>query len=230
MVRQRMKHWSSILVMLTVLSSCIADRTCSITDPCSPDRGFLLLDLASFDEIPAFNELDFSGIVPFRSFDHWQLRALAGLGFETLWQGGPLGFEQLPASVRTRIDTIGSHGGFTFDCSPATCGRHFLSVEGDSVRFWWRPAEARSFLGEVDAAVEAILIVKTFGYWFGAKSERLGGIRSDGADFLLLAGKVVSSCYPVQVNRVLLRVSRSGVLTELLDEIITFDKDGCFVV
>jgi hypothetical protein len=206
---------------------------CTLSSPCGGSGALRSLDLTTFDSVPPFNDLRFEDIRPFRSFDHWRLRWVPPTNWPdsvaTLFAGGDLPWNDLPASVRETIDTLRVWGGFTFDCAPASCGRHFVSVAGTSVQVWADRASARAFLGRIESSTEAVILAMVEGYSFSSVDRRLGGVRGDGDGFQLVASRVVTSCDPFETKRYLLRVGPDGDVGIQDSQTIELRKD-CIVV
>ena len=155
---------------------------------------------------------------------------MTGVGnFEVLYSGGTLTYPELDGSVRAEFEEVGVPAGFTYDCMPATCRRHFISVEGTDIKTWWRTDEARAFLGDVQSLVEALIIARSHGYSFNPGEKKLGAIREIEDGFELVGTKAINSCNPIRTDRFLLRVNRDGSIEVVSSEIIERRK-GCFVV
>jgi len=95
----------------------------------------------------------------------------------------------------------------------------------------WQTAQALlTFLGTLDSVEEAALLTDAHGYYWLEDNEMNGGgfIRpiDDGYELKVLG--LVSDCDPIQVNRYLLYLARSGELSERASEVWELMPGYCF--
>lgn len=168
------------------------------------------IDLEDFDVLPVLDALDYGQVRPAEEYDYWELRqAFEGTRGEAIAAVGSR--ESLPAEVRDELDSTVAEAGFGSGCLPGSCHEYIVSVSGTSVETWASIPRLREFLGVVDTPEDAALLVHAHGYyWNGEK--RGGAIRGVENGYEVIALRLVKYCAPVQVDRYLLGVSRSGVL------------------
>lgn len=225
----RMRCVMGAATMLAALS--MGGCGCSVTAPCGGSGLIGAYDLAKFDSVPDFVDLDFSAIQPYRQFAHWQLRQdYYGNGDMRTLYGAPPGVLTSPAEQAV-MDTLRFVYGFaTGDCAPAWCGRHFVSITPDgAVQVWKTNEEASQFLGTIDSATEAILMGKMAGYRFDSRHRDRGAVRTLSNSYLLIGTRVLSTCDPIVTERYLLEVDRDATI-QILDHETIGKDDGCYVV
>jgi hypothetical protein len=205
------------------------DRRCTIADPCDASPSLKAIDAAQFVPVAGFGEADYEGITPFARLDHWQLRQLGASDWVVLAEGGDRKFAQLTDIERQQIGEAEVLNGFTSDCQPGTCKRHFISLVGDSIQIWASPPDAIRFLGVIDSEIEAVLVARAHGFAFDPTDKRLGGVLRIGDDYLLLAFQTTRICDPIETTRFLLKVTQTGTLSELGSG-VTSRRDGCFII
>jgi hypothetical protein len=221
---------AALVIMTVVQFAAACDERCTVSDPCEASSSLKAIDADEFNHVPAFEATNYEGITPLMQFDHWQLRQqIAGPDWAVLAQGGDRDFSELSDAERQQLVNAPVVDGFTLDCQPGTCKRHFISLVRDSVKVWARPADAIKFLGTIETQTEAVLVARAHGFAFSATDKRLGGVLRIGDDFLLLAFKTTSTCNPIATTRYLLRIIQDATLSELGSG-VTSRRDGCFVI
>jgi hypothetical protein len=221
----------AVLVIMAVIQFAAAcDERCTVSDPCEASSSLEAIDAAEFSHVAAFEATNYEGVTPLMQLDHWQLRQqIAGPDWQVLAQGGDRDLSELTDAERQQLANAPVVDGFTLDCQPSTCKRHFISLVRDSVKVWARPADAIKFLGGIDTETEAVLVARAHGFAFSPTDKRLGGVLRIGDDFLLLAFKTTRICDPIETTRYLLKVVQGATLSELGSG-VTSRRDGCFVI
>jgi hypothetical protein len=205
-------HWL-VLASLLGLSGCGEER---------------LFDPDAFEAVPSFDQQDFSQIAPAESTEYWELHFRMGGAFHRIVDsGGSLSREELPDSLHTILDSVAPYPGFGVGCMPSFC-HYYLAVIQNGALSTIRDAQGlRRFLGRVDNEVEALLIVKAEGYYWGGGVES-GAIRRVSGGFEVVALRLVYACAPFRTDRILLRVDAdSGNVKRLRSEIWEYDKESC---
>ncbi len=190
---------------------------CDPTEPCAVDG-------EDFQQLPALDELDFNQVEPAEAYTYWEFRQDFGhRDFEVIATGGSEERMDLPPEVVAALDALPFVGsGFHNYCLPGLCGHYFTSVRDSEVRAWSFRDEVVEFLGPVDNAVEAALVVGAHGYYWRTPDT---GIRIVGDGYEALAFKMVRFCDPIRVDRYRLTVTREGLVTVVGSEVYS-EKGG----
>lgn len=132
--------------------------------------------------------------------------------------GGGDGKDTLPADLRLAFDSVMVASGFGPHCLPGSCSCYIASLGADGVA---------ALLGSVEVREEAVLPALAHGYFWSVSDSRIGAVRVVADGFELVVERLVSGCAPVQVNRLLVRVTTAGVLTVLDDDVWSREEDAC---
>jgi hypothetical protein len=101
---------------------------------------------------------------------------------------------------------------------------HVAHSRGDEVELLWNVGDVREFLGTVDTATEAALLVYLSGYDLDCAGPNLD---RDGGDYTLYAERGHTCGSDVKGYRI--RVAADGSLTELESEVVEEGDDGCVI-
>jgi hypothetical protein len=184
--------------------------------------------LEDFSALPAFEELDYSGVTPGGDYDYWELRfSFEAQGYQVLGSGGSKSKVELEPDVLEAFEAAHPQAGFDVDCLPGYCYKYVASVDGASVELWASPERLSSFLAPLDSEADAILFAKANGYYWVGDDVETGAIRavSDGYELVVL--RLVESCAPVRTDRFRLYVSRVGGLSVKASEVWSEDLGAC---
>ena len=195
----------SFLVVLIVLVGCDGSPT-----------------LDAFQPIPQLETLDYQAVNPAQAYDYWELRfAFYDETPTVLGSGGTQAKADLPADVLAKLETLKVEFGFSEGCLPDYCFNYLVSVQGEEVKVWQTPQALLTFLGALDRVEEAVLLTDANGYYWLEDNEMEGGgfIRQVDNGYELKVLRLVSDCLPIQVNRYLLHLTRSGELSERESEV-----------
>lgn len=110
-----------------------------------------------------------------------------------------------------------------------TCGAYVTTTDGDTVVKWESGEELMAFLGTVDTAQEAILILALNWMNIPCDDLTLGGVRAVEDGFEVIGVRVTSTC-PETHTRYLMHVASDGAVTELASEAYEINRDECYVV
>ncbi|QEC52604.1 hypothetical protein EDD80_10759 [Anseongella ginsenosidimutans] len=128
----------------------------------------------------------------------------------------------------TRFDTLRTYRhSFHQGCLPGYCDHYLVTRQGNTIRTWVGLDELSSFLGPVDDSGDALLWVYANGYYFEAGNSRNSGVKRLNDDiFYMIALRMVKDCMPVQTDRFLLEVHRSGEI-KILAQALHHQSGGC---
>ncbi|MGH7481560.1 MAG: hypothetical protein ACRELV_05350 [Longimicrobiales bacterium] len=187
------------------------------------------VDLGAFERLPSVDELDFTRIVPAREWDYWELRFSLGDGDidNIVGSGGALSRTDLPAPVLSELDALAPPTGFARGCLPGHCFKFIAAVRGDRVFSFTRTDTLLEFLGGIGTSEEAILLVDAHGFNWQPADDDTGyrALDAGGWEFVVL--DLVRDCAPIQIDRVLLRVSPEGTLSERARELWEKEDEMC---
>lgn len=190
----------------------------------------LEVDFADYDPLPALDELDYSRVEPAEALDYWEYRfAFQGLGppDSVIGFGGTRTKESLSSDLRASFDSTRAEDGFGVRCLPGHCYKYIVAVQDNQLLIWATADELVDFLGVIGSREEAIMLVDGHRYFWSPVDKLEGAIRDIEGGFEFVVMKTVEFCAPVQTNRYLLRVSRTGVISELQEEIRYKDDNAC---
>ena len=168
--------------------------------------------------LPSVAQLDFGAVEPAEAWDYWELRWMMPPGADSILGSGGAGARaQLPSQVQEELDALSPATGFAQGCLPGHCFKILAGVDGDEIHLWTTVDGLLEFLGSVDSLVEAALLLDAHGFWWDEGEDTGWRSAPGGWEFVVL--ERVSSCAPVQTDRVRLLVAGSGELHEQAREV-----------
>jgi len=177
------------------------------------------VDLEQFEQIPALEALDVTGISPAETTELWELReSMFGESHTVVLAGGTVGRGGMDPALLVSFDELTADHGFGNLCLPGHCFYYFASVQGPVLETWNTAERVRAFFGQIDTREEAILLALAEGYYWGDEKET-AAVRESGSGWELVVISMVRFCDPVQTDRYLLRVLPDGTLDELKSEV-----------
>ena len=170
------------------------------------------LDPEDYEQLPAFEALDFTTVEPSSPFLLWELReGDEGGTHRVLARGGSASPATIPAELPAAFNATKASSGFDPTCLPGYCYKYFVSLEGTTIRTWDSIEEAREFIGGVDNRVEAAIVAKSNGFYWVPPKET-AAIRDVAGGYELAVLALIRTCDPIQYDRFLVHVSTSGEL------------------
>jgi hypothetical protein len=159
------------------------------------------------------------GLAPARTYDY--LAAYSG--------GGMIPMASMLDEDGVRCETA---------TDPVTCeaavlestmvfSNHLVLTEGDEVARFAAPAEVAGFLGPIDTAQEALVVVWNAGYSVTCGDLDRAAVREVVDGYEVVATKMTMDCDPVEVTRFLLHVARDAAITELDAEVLSSEDGVC---
>jgi hypothetical protein len=175
-----------------------------------------LVDLEEYDTIPVLGELDLGAVSPAVSYDYWELRRAFGGPPDPETPDRVIGASgsrsELDPEVVAVLDTLHVSSGVGNRCLPAFCFFYVASVRESTIETWTSIGGWIVFFGSIDRPEEAALLAAAHDYYWTGRKET-GAIKADDDGYELVVLKLVGFCDPVQVDRFVLHVSGSGVVT-----------------
>lgn len=194
-------------------------------DPAGPE-----IDDRGLDSIPSLDALDYARVQPATDWQYWELRhgfPGSGSGVEIIGSGGPVPRASLPPSVVADLDAAEPLQGFAPSCLPAYCFDYVAATDGLGVTVFSTVEGLRQFLGTVDNATEATLLVHGLGFYWLPSHPGIGyrAAANGGWEFIVL--ELVRTCAPVQTDRVVLRVEPTAQTAEIGREVWQREEGVC---
>lgn len=117
--------------------------------------------------------------------------------------------------------------GFVISCLPVGCYT-FLRHQTDGInQIVETDEELLSFLGSIDSKGDALIWALANDYYWNINNIENGAVKEACEGYELVVSKIVSSCTPLQIDRFHLRISSSGEITILDQEVIDYDENLC---
>ena len=114
--------------------------------------------LSRENRIPLYDK-----IIPSKNYDYWQVNYIEYLPEEhhkTIFEKGTLELEP------TKLELAKIESCFYHECEPMLCCTSILAVEENNIDTINTEESFRRFIGDINNLEEALLIAKTYGYWY----------------------------------------------------------------
>ena len=99
--------------------------------------------------------------------------------------------------------------------------------QGDLVFAITDAAALTAWLAPIDTPTEAALITWARRYGFGSVDRTVSGVRASSGGYDLLVHQISSYCVPVTLDRVQLRVTRAGLVSEVRRQVWYTCRGSC---
>ncbi|GAB4530729.1 MAG: hypothetical protein Tsb0020_47180 [Haliangiales bacterium] len=187
------------------------------------------IDLATFEIIPAFEELDLAAVTPAEPATYWELRfASPGGSTDVLGSVGEKCADAADtAACTSEFDQLSTDSGFGTGCLPGYCFHYVVVNRGDTNTVIDTQQKLIDFLGTIDAAAEAALIAHANGYWWDPSKQSTADVRAADGGFDLLVLGLVSDCAPVRHDRFLLHIAADGAVAVQRQQVYSVVCDAC---
>ncbi|WP_313307688.1 hypothetical protein [Epilithonimonas hominis] len=116
--------------------------------------------------------------------------------------------------------------GFFVECLPDGCFSYLEVYCNNTPRYINTEVGLKEFMGYIDNLSEALLIAKTYGFWFDRKDE-LGGSYKIESDFIHLYLAKFKTC-PVSSEAYYIKINRKTGELEQENKGIYYKKDDCY--
>lgn len=116
--------------------------------------------------------------------------------------------------------------GFFVECLPDWCFTYIAILDDKKLSYITSEEKLRYFIGYVDNIEEALLIAKTYGYWFDNNNPVGGSFKQDGDYFYLYLAKF-ESC-PVSRESFFIRLNKKTGILESQTKGLYYKTDKCF--
>jgi hypothetical protein len=191
------------------------------------------IDTDDLEPIPALEQLAYATVQPAAGVTYWELRH----GYRTcqacndpadtmIAAGGTVTYAQLDAGTRTALAALRPPSGFAQGCLPSQCFLYIAAVRNGNVVSFNTVDGLKSFLGPIDSAAEAVLLLRANGFWWDPAGQDTG-MKTTGTGWEFVVFETVRFCQPVQTDRVRLRIGADGALREVDREV--YEKSNACV-
>jgi hypothetical protein len=169
-------------------------------------------ELQSFSKISAeFNNVgDLAKFInPNRPFDYWEYRwtDFFNRKYSAQWEdrvfatGGQMGSDSMKKIFPTQ--------GFFKECMPGYCVSYILVETNHEIEQITTESQLRQFIGHIDNLQEALLVLKSYGYWFDSEVKEAGAYKFNQDAIELLGIESISTC-PLRIDRVYIKMTYDG--------------------
>jgi hypothetical protein len=119
-------------------------------------------------------------IIPSRKYKYWECRRYEDfIPNKIIAKSGD-------TSQQKKIKIIKGNSGFFRQCLPGSCFQFIIAINSkDSIEVIDNEEKLRKFVGDIDNLEEALLIAKTYEYWFDSKNKIGGAYRILNGDYYL---------------------------------------------
>lgn len=165
------------------------------------------------------------------NYDYMELRrsdGWPGNSFYVVTDSAGVKCDDDVSDCNTRFDTLKSYRrSFHPGCLPGYCDFYLVTRQGDNIQTWVGLEELAEWLGPIDEPGDALLWVFANGYGFREGDAKTSGIkRLNESTFYVIATRMVRDCMPVQTDKFLLEVHRSGRI-KILSQAMLHQSQGC---
>ena len=176
-----------------------------------------------FKKIPdslEFRDNLYRQIVPYKNFNYWRVvRKYDSFTEEIL-------YENQDSKNINYLNNLASEEGFFPECDPDWCFSYITGYQYKKPQYFKNENDLRQFIGFVDNLAEALLIARTFDFWFDGKEIVGGSFKIDKNYFYLYLAKF-ESC-PVSKESFFVKINRTtGELTSMSNGTY-YRNDNCY--
>lgn len=184
-----------------------------------------ILECGEFETIPESSFYD--TIIPEEPVDYFEIVTYLDEIIFSFSQGELCGDAENMANCINEFESLIADDGFVISCLPAGCYT-FIRQQTDGVnQLITTDEELLEFLGNIDSKGDALLLALANDYYWHTNDIENGAIKEACTGYELIVRKIVSSCAPLQIDRFHLRITPSGEIIILDQEVIEFDENLC---
>ncbi|SHF88640.1 hypothetical protein SAMN05444483_103103 [Salegentibacter echinorum] len=185
-------------------------------------------DTSECGEFEAISETPYAGLIPKDPVDYFEIvNYLDGIIYSFSQGELCLEAEDEEACIE-QFNNLIPEGGFVISCLPAGCYTFIRHQTAGVNELVTTDEELLEFLGSIDSKADALLLALANDYYWTENDIENGAIKEtcDGA-YELIASKIVSSCVPLQISRFHLRITTSGEIIILDEQVIEYEENLC---
>jgi hypothetical protein len=174
------------LILLLIFTSCTYQK--------------ITINPKEFKPLPS---IIFSEIVPSNSFECWKMiESDGGISKDSIFYCSPNCYKVSSQNYPIHFT------GFNKNCLPICWFQYIITYKNGKWTFWDNADSLKIFLGSIDNISEAQLLATGFNYYSTSKS--IYKKTEDG--YLLIMFKLVKRGNPIQTDKFLLHISKSGII------------------
>lgn len=130
-------------------------------------------------------------------------------------------------SCTNEFNNLIAEDGFYISCRPEACYTFIRHQTAGVNELVTTDEELREFLGTIDSKGDALLYALSNDYYWSTNDIENGAIKEACTGYELIVNKIISYCAPLQINRFHLKISPSGEIDILEEEVVFFEEDVC---
>lgn len=111
-------------------------------------------------------------------------------------------------------------------CRPGDCFSFIIAYRNAKAKYFSNEEELRNFIGFVDNLSEALLIIRTYGFWFDS-SNIIGGAYKFDDNYIYLFASKFESC-PIKKESFIIKINRKTQEIETKSNGVYYKSDNCY--
>ena len=157
-------------------------------------------------------------IVPKENYNYWKVVNKESQLPETLiYQTG---------SLKNLNDAILQEDGFFYECEPSGCFSYIVAYKKEIPKYFKTETELQNFIGEIDNLPEALLLARTYDFWFDRK-QIIGGAYKIDSKYVYLYLSKFSSC-PVNKESFIIKINRKNKEIKYQSNGVYYKTNDCY--
>ncbi|MDT0644956.1 hypothetical protein RM553_19140, partial [Zunongwangia sp. F363] len=177
-------------------------------------------DCGEFEAIPESSF--YESITPEDPVDYFQIVTYLDEIIFSFSQGELCADAEDMANCINEFENLIAEDGFVTSCLPAGCYT-FIREQTEGIKeLVTTDEELLEFLGSIDSKGDALLWALANDYYWSANDMENGAIKEACNGYELIVSKIVSYCVPLQIDRFHLKITPSGQIIILNQEMIYF--------
>lgn len=162
----------------------------------------------------------FQYIIPNENYEYWKVVRK----YDTLSE--KIIYENRESKKLKYSQDFSTENGFFWECLPDGCFTYITAYKNKKPHHFTNEEELRKFIGYIDNLQEALLLVKTYDFWFDEK-EKIGGSYKIDKNYINLYLAKFSSCL-VSKESFSVKINRKTQEIEYKSNGIYYESDNCY--
>ena len=167
-----------------------------------------------------FKDKIYQYIIPNEKYEYWKVSRKDDTPNEELI------YESRSSQNLKYLKKYSAESGFFWECLPDGCFSYIVAYKNKNPQYFTSEKEFRNFIGFIDNLPEALLIAKTYGFWFD-KKEKIGGSYKMDNNYVYLYLAKFSSCL-VSSESFTIKINRKTQEIEYKSNGIYYKTDKCY--
>ena len=175
-----------------------------------------------FEKIPDslhFKDGLYQYLIPNQNYDYWRVIRKDSSTSELI-------YENIISGNLKYLQDHSPENGFFWECLPDGCFSYILAYKDQKAEYFTNENELRKFLAYIDNLQEALLLAKTYGFWFDTKEKIGGSYKMDKNNIYMYLAKF-SSCL-VSSESFIVKVNRKTQEFEYKSNGKYYESDKCY--